>query len=392
MKYQNAKDFLDQDLFQKLQEQAGGRLLYVPTAGEKKNWGEISGERTKLRQRNQLICYEYASGRSVKELAEEWYLSVASIRKILAAGKRQQAVHYLGMDIGGTNIKYGVTDEAGALLSFDQVATPATRQEMMDALYRIIDTERKRDPQIGGIGVGCAGCVENNNVVFAMNMPLNNLPLRDRLAEYSGLPVQLDNNANCAALGEYTYANEEANLLYITIGTGVGAGVVLNGRLYRGSRGFAGEIGHTTLVFDGEPCYCGKKGCFERYASVAALVRQTKQAIRENPHSLLAALSAEHPLDGQLVFRAADEGCETAIEVLITYCRYLAAGIDSLCEMFDPHRIIISGAITDQGEKLLRPLRTALHTSAQVTVATNATHSGVIGSTRLFGAAAGRGV
>lgn len=389
MKYQNAKDFLDEALLEELQKQAGGRLLYVPTVGEKKNWGEVSGERTKLRERNRQICREYANGFSVRELAAKWYLSVASIRKILAADKHNPRQHYLGLDIGGTFVKYGVVDEDGQMLLFDSVETPNTEKEFVRALYGVIDKVREQDPHICGIGVGCAGLIENGNLVTAANLPFKSTPLRDLLASYAELPVLLENDANCAALGEYNAA-EDMNMLYITLGTGVGGGLILNRQLYRGSRGAAGEVGHIIIVKDGEPCPCGKRGCFEQYASATALVRQTAHGVQTHPASLLAAMAKEAPMDGRLVFNAAKEGCPVAHAVIDTYCRYLATGIDSLCDVLDPQHVVLAGGITKEGEGLLAPLRNHLHTQVRVTVAQNRGQSGVLGAARLFSPSGGR--
>lgn len=389
MKYQNAKDFLDPSLLDELQKQAGGRLLYVPTVGEKKNWGEVSGERTKLRERNRQICREYAGGYKVHELAEKWYLSVASIRKILAADKLNPRKHYLGLDIGGTFVKYGVVDEDGQILLTDSTETPSDEQGFLRALYRVIDTVREQDPHVCGIGVGCAGLIEDNNRVTAMNLPLKQTPLRDLLAAHAGLPVLLENDANCAALGEYNAA-EDVNMLYLTLGTGVGAGLILNRQLYRGSRGVAGEAGHITIVVDGEPCACGKRGCFEQYASATALVRQTAEAVRQHPTSLLAAMAKEEAMDGRLAFNAANAGCPIAQSVIDNFCRYLAAGIDSLCEIFDPQHVVLAGGITKEGEGLLEPLCRHLHTKVLVTTAQKRGQSGMLGATRLFSPNGGR--
>ena len=280
-------------------------------------------------------------------------------------------------------------DEDGNMLIFDSVETPSDEKGFIQALYNVIDTVRTQDPHICGIGVGCAGLIENGNIVTATNLPLKQVPLRDLLAAHAGVPVLLENDANCAALGEYNAA-EDVNMLYITLGTGVGAGLILNRQLYRGTRGVAGEAGHIIIVMDGEPCGCGKRGCFEQYASATALVRQTKAAIEANPDSLLAKMSKESPIDGRLAFDATYAGCPVAQEVIDTFCKYLATGIDSLCEVFDPQHVVLAGGITKEGEGLLEPLRRQLHTSVRVTTAQNRGQSGTLGATRLFSPNGGR--
>lgn len=384
MKYQNAKDYLSQDLFDALQKQAGGRLLYIPTAGEKKSWGEVSGERTKLQKRNALICREYAEGASVAQLADKWFLSIASIRKILAAGKKQPPDHYLGIDIGGTNIKYATVNADGTLIHNNQIAPPKSESAFIKALYHIIDTVCEQDPYVRGIGVGIPGFMENHNIVTAANLPLKNTPLGDRLRAHTTLPVILENDANCAALGEYTAANDNDDLLYITLGTGIGGGLVIGGQLYRGHRGFAGEIGHIIIEKDGLSCPCGQSGCFEQYASTSALIRQTRQALTEHPQSLLAALAKSEGINDQLPFLAKEQGCPVATDLIERFCQHLAIGIDSLVRVLDPRHVVLAGAITAQGERLLGPLSCYLHTDIPVTLAVHFEHAGVIGAARLF--------
>ncbi len=384
MKYQNAKDYLSQDLFDALQKQAGGRLLYVPTVGEKKSWGEVSGERTKLHKRNTLICREYAEGATVAQLADRWFLSIASIRKILAAGKKQPPDHYLGIDIGGTHIKYATTNPDGTLIYNAQIKTPQSESAFINALYHIIDNVCEQDPYIRGIGVGIPGFMEDHNIVTAANLPLKNTPLGDRLRAHTTLPVILENDANCAALGEYTAANNSDDLLYITLCTGIGGSLIIGGHLYRGHRGFAGEIGHVIIEKDGQPCPCGQSGCYEQYASTTALIRQTEQAVVEHPHSLLASLSKTEGVNEKLPFLAKEQGCPIAADLIEHFCHHLAIGINSLVRVLDPRHVVLAGAITAQGDRLLDPLTRYLHTDIPVTLAVHYEHAGVIGASRLF--------
>ncbi len=384
MKYQNAKDYLTQELFDALQQQAGGRLLYVPTAGEKKSWGEVSGERVKLRKRNAIICREHAEGLTAAQLADKWFLSVASIRKILAAGRQLPPDHYLGIDIGDTAIKYAITHADATMIDSHQTPTPHEEGAFLNTLRQIIADVCEQDPYIRGIGVSVPGFLTNNNTVNATNHPLKNTALGDYLRRCTPLPVVLENDANCAALGEYTAANDTEDLLYIILGAGIGGGLVVNGQLYRGHHGLAGEIGHMTIVPDGHPCLCGRKGCFEQYASTSALIRQTKQAIAENPASILAKLAQTNPINGHLPFQALAQGCPVASSVIDRFCQFLAIGLDNLIRILDPKHIVLAGAITAQGEALLSPLRSYLTTDTPVTLAHHYEHSGVIGAARLF--------
>ena len=384
MKYQNAKDYLSAELLDALQQQAGGRLLYVPTAGDKKSWGEVSGERVKLRKRNAIICREHAEGMTAAQLANKWFLSVASIRKILAAGRQLPPDHYLGIDIGDSNIKYATTHADATIIESHQTPTPHNESEFLNTLQQIIVDTCRQDPYIRGIGVGVPGFMRDNNRVSATNHPLKDTALGDRLRRCTALPILLENDANCAALGEYTAANDTEDLLYITLGAGIGGGLVVGGQLYQGHHGFAGEIGHMIIEQNGRECPCGQKGCFEQYASTAALVRQTEQAIAEHPQSLLAKLSLDHPLDGHLPFLAAAQDCPVAAAVIDRFCQYLATGINSLVRVLDPKHIVLAGAITAQGERLLTPLRPYLLADTDVTLAHHYEYSGVIGAARLF--------
>lgn len=384
VKYQNAKDYLSPELLEQLQQQAGGRLLYIPTAGEKKSWGEISGERVKLRKRNAVICREHAEGLTAAQLADKWFLSVASIRKILAAGRQLPPDHYLGIAIGDTNIKYATTHADATIINAQQTPTPHEEAEFLQTLRQIITDACKKDPYIRGIGVSVPGFLTDNNTVSAANHPLRNTALGDSLRDCTNLPVMLENDANCAALGEYIAANNTEDLLYITLGAGIGGGLVIGGQLYRGHHGLAGEIGHMTVVPDGLPCLCGRKGCFEQYASTSALIRQTRQAIADHPESLLAKLAQTHPLNGHLPFLAKTQGCSVAFDVIEQFCQYLAIGIDNLVRILDPKHIVLAGAITAHGEDILSPLRPYLNTDTPVTLAHHYEYSSVIGAARLF--------
>jgi len=384
VKYQNAKDYLSEELFDALQQQAGGQLLYVPTAGEKKSWGEVSGERVKLRKRNAIICREHAEGLTAAQLADKWFLSVASIRKILAAGRQLPPDHYLGIDIGDSHIKYAITHADATIIESHRTPTPHEEKEFLDILQRIIADACEQDPYIRGVGVGVPGFLADNNTVNATNLPLKNTALGDHLRRCTALPVLLENDANCAALGEYTAANDTEDLLYLVLGAGIGGGLVIGGQLYRGHHGFAGEIGHMTIEAGGLPCPCGQKGCFEQYASTSALIRQTKQAIADNPTSILAKLSQSNPINGHLPFMAKSQGCPVAASVIDRFCQYLAIGIDSLARILDPKHIVMAGAITAHGEDLLSPLRRYLTTDTPVTLAHHYEYSGVIGAARLF--------
>ena len=171
-----------------------------------------------------------------------------------------------------------------------------------------------------------------------------------------GKEVQMTNDANAAALGETKFgsAKNEKNVVMITLGTGVGSGIIIDGKLYEGEHGHGAELGHTSLVLDGVPCNCGRKGCFEVYASATALVRQAKETIKENPECQLALCAKNgDEVNGKLIFEVAKAGCATAQKVIENYVRYLSEGLINICNVFRPSSIVLSGGIANQGSYLV---------------------------------------
>ena len=193
-------------------------------------------------------------------------------------------------------------------------------------------------------------------VVRAYNLNWFDVPVCAMLTAHFGLPARLSNDANCAALAE-TVAGAAVgcrNMMLITLGTGVGGGIIVDGRIVSGLGGAGGEPGHSLLVLDGEPCTCGRRGCWEVYASATALIRQGREAAAAHPTSLL---NRYPELTGRDVFDAADAGDETAKAVLERYYVYVAAGITDLVNILSPEMVLIGGGISRQGERLLRPIR-----------------------------------
>ena len=196
-----------------------------------------------------------------------------------------------------------------------------------------------------------AGVVER-----AYNLGWDHVPVCRMLEERFHVPCRLSNDANCAALAEQVAgaAVGHDNVVLITLGTGVGGGIIIGGKIYDGMRGAGAELGHTLLVLDGEPCTCGRRGCWEAYSSATALIRQARQAAAEHPESLLAG--AEE-ITGKTVFDAADRGDETANAVVDRFCDYLGAGVTNIVNALAPEVILIGGGISRQGERLLAPVR-----------------------------------
>lgn len=279
-----------------------------------------------------------------------------------------QKKYRIGIDLGGTNIKVGLVNKEYTLLASQSVPTNAERpysqiiHDMANACYMLLIKENVLLDEVESLGVGSPGCVdvENGTVVFAANLGWENVPLLPELRKQIYLPMRLSNDANCAALGEVIAgaAKNCDNAIMITLGTGVGGGIILNRKIIEGGHPGGAELGHMSLIAGGEPCTCGRLGCFEAYCSATALIRDTKRAAEQNPDSLLneychGQLDA---LDGIAPFACAEQGDPSAKQVVSNYIRYLGEGIVNLVNIFRPDVVLLSGGICNQGKNLTDPL------------------------------------
>ena len=273
-------------------------------------------------------------------------------------------MYRIGIDLGGTNIAVGVVDSAYHLVAEADVPAGAQRPaeqvvaDMCRAVELALDKAGLTARDCASIGVGAPGTCDPDRgvVVCAYNLGWFDVPVCAMLTAHFGLPARLSNDANCAALAE-TVAGAAVgcrNMILITLGTGVGGGIILDGKIVSGLGGAGGEPGHSLLVLDGEPCTCGRRGCWEAYASATALIRQGKRAAAAHPDSLLNDYPA---LTGRDVFNAADRGDAAAQAVLERYYVYVAAGITDLVNTLAPEMVLIGGGISRQGERLLAPVR-----------------------------------
>lgn len=275
---------------------------------------------------------------------------------------------YLGVDLGGTSLSAGVVTATGELLAKASLPTPRGTDEIVSAICAACMSALRGSGtdtgSISSLGIGVPGTIYPQGCVsFACNINMADVPLSEILHERLELPVFLENDANCAAVGEYLAGcgKGASSLLFITIGTGIGGGFIENGRLFRGHNGCGAELGHTVIVHDGRECACGRRGCFETYASTAALIRDCCDYISKYPSSLLASISAERSkVDGHTVFLAMDEGDASATEIFSRYCSYLACGLTNFVNIFQPELICIGGGISKRGDRLLKPVREIL--------------------------------
>lgn len=269
----------------------------------------------------------------------------------------------LGIDIGGTNVKFGVVDNLQIIFKSD-IPTGAKREdtEIVNDIIQECKKIIEKYPNITKIGIGSPGGIDSDNGIIrgAANINFKDTPICSMITEATGIPSRVGNDANCAMLGELFagYGKDYKNIILVTLGTGVGGGIIIDGKPYLGTRGDAGEIGHMIINCDGIKCACGQSGCYEAYASVTALINQTKEAIAQNPDCLMAK-NAEKAgkVSGRTSFDAMREGCPVAAKVVDTYLEYIATGLRSIYQIFRPDVIVIGGAISNEGKFMTEPLR-----------------------------------
>lgn len=275
----------------------------------------------------------------------------------------------IGIDLGGTNIAGGLADLDGRLLLTDSVPTglPCTADAIADRIAMLCRAMVQKAgfalEDAAWVGVGAPGSVDTatGTVLYANNLEFHNTPLAELLTRRLGRPVFVDNDANAAAWGEYCAGAGKGSrsMVMVTLGTGVGGGVVLDGRILTGCNGAAAELGHFVIQQDGLECNCGLRGCFEQYGSVTALIRQARDAMAAHPESALWQLAGGDAanVNGRMVFDAARSGDATACQVVDTYIGYLCVGVTSIINIFQPEILCIGGGISRQGDLLIQPLR-----------------------------------
>jgi glucokinase len=270
-----------------------------------------------------------------------------------------------GIDVGGTKIAGGVVDDTGTIIEELRVESPATDEDAIEQAIETLVTELRTRHDIAAVGVGVAGYIDRARsvVMFAANMAVRHLDLKADLQRRLDLPVFIENDANAAAWGEFQFGagHDVEELLLVTVGTGIGGGVVLDGELYRGAFGVGAEIGHLRVVPDGLQCGCGNRGCFEMYASGKALVRRARTAASADPQAaadLLARAGGDPArISGPLITAAAREGDAFALAQLAELGRWLGEGIASITAVLDPALVVIGGGVSAADDLLLGPIR-----------------------------------
>lgn len=295
----------------------------------------------------------------------------------------------LGIDIGGTNIKFGVVDGLEIIMK-SEIPTGARRTDneivadIINECGKIISKFK-----IDKIGIGSPGDIDSKKgvIVGATNINFKNTPICDMITAATGIPSFVGNDANCAVLGELYagYGKEFKNIVLITLGTGIGGGIVIDGKPYFGTHGDAGEIGHMIIKFDGIKCACSQYGCYEAYASVNALIRITKEAVANYPNSILAKKAAEAgKISGRTAFDAMRAGCLIGKAVADEYLDNVAVGIKSIYQIFRPDVVVLGGAISNEGEYLTKPLTEKVGYADKMLIATSKLKNdiGIIGAAK----------
>ncbi len=313
-------------------------------------------------------------------------------------------MYYIGIDLGGTNIAVGLLKEDSIVT---KLSTPTKAErpieeviaDMAEAARKCCEEAGVALSDVTWVGVGCPGTINGNTgvVEYSNNIKMKNVPMRDMLSGLlDGLPVYMENDANAAAWGEFCAgaAKGTKTAVAVTLGTGVGSGIILDGKLFSGHNWAGGEMGHMVIEAGGRPCTCGRKGCFESYASATGLVNITKDAMKANPDtSMWKACGGDiNRVGGKTSFDAMRAGDKVGKQVVDEYISYLGAGLVNIINIFQPEVVTISGGISREGDYLTKPLQKIIEaeryskyceSQTKVVVASLGTDAGIIGAALL---------
>ena len=314
---------------------------------------------------------------------------------------------YLGVDIGGTNIAVGLVDEGGNIIKKDSVPTGNERpfEEIMGDIValckKVVADSGFLEADIKSVGIGVPGIPDpvGKRLVYANNLKnCNNKEMGKEINKYfTNASVHIENDANAAAYGEIIAGAAKGlkNVVVVTIGTGVGGGIIVDNKILSGFNFAGGEIGHTVIVKDGAKCNCGRRGCFEAYASATGLIRQTKEIITKYPDSIIHTMTQNNPdkIDGKTAFDAAKKGDEAGKKIVSQFIEYLGIGITDIVNIFQPEAVVIGGGLSKEGDYLLEPLRAYVKDnsyepdgveSTKIVAAKLGNDAGIIGAALLY--------
>lgn len=310
--------------------------------------------------------------------------------------------YFAGVDLGGTNIAVAIVDENGVMYGRARKKTnlPRPYNEIFDDMAVCVREATENSGlsmnDIEAVGIGCPGAIDVKSgiVEFSNNLGMRNVPIVEYMEKATGKKVYVENDANAAAWGEFVTGSGKNtnNMVMVTLGTGVGSGIIIDGKLFTGAYGKGAELGHISLITGGEKCSCGKRGCFESYCSATALIRQTKDAMKKNPGSDMwrVAKGKLSNVSGVTPFSAKDK---VAKDVVKTYLSYLAEGLVSITNIFQPEVICIGGGVSNQGQKIVKPLQKGIDKfslarygkeNTKVDIASLGNDAGIIGAALLW--------
>lgn len=311
-------------------------------------------------------------------------------------------MNILGIDVGGTSIKGAIVNDKGKVLT-ERFSFPIVKDENQeDTINRLVIFVKeyldKISVKVDGIGMGVPGSLDTTegSVIFSNNLKWKDLEIVKMFKKSFDLPIKISNDANVAALGEAKFGagKKYKNIVMITLGTGVGSGIVIDGKLYEGTNGKGAELGHTTLVYNGLECSCGRRGCLEMYASATALIRQTREAMERNKFTKMwDGIKDLSEVDGRTAFEWAKLGDKVAEDVVARYVSYLSEGLLSMCNVFRPECIVLSGGIANQGKNLTDKVKKYMSAQSygypfspktEIAIANLGYNSGIIGAAALL--------
>ncbi len=313
-------------------------------------------------------------------------------------------MYYIGVDLGGTNIAVGLVDEEGKIIRKDSVPTNAKRdadeiiKDMATLCLKLCKDEGITIGDVEYAGVATPGSADpdKGEIIYANNLPFENYPIAKKLSEFSGIKkILIANDADAAALGEAEMGASKGcdNSIMITLGTGVGGGIIINKKIYSGHNYSGGELGHHVIEIDGKDCTCGRRGCWEAYASATGLINMTKEKMQQTRNSIMWELCGSlDRVNGKTAFLAKEKGDKAGKEVVDKYIKYLAAGIINMINIFQPEVLVIGGGICKEGENLTGPLQEYIDREdyargntkrTVVRIAALGNDAGIIGAARL---------
>ena len=301
----------------------------------------------------------------------------------------------IGVDVGGTKIAAGIVTPGGEILDEVRYPTPHSSEKLVETIAGAV-SEVRDGSEVGGVCLAVPGLIlaQENKVVFSPNLrAVEGIPLKDELEPRIGLPLTVENDGNAAAWGEFRFGvgSEAEHLVFVTLGTGIGGGIITHGILMRGAQGSGGELGHVTVQATGPRCACGNRGCLEALASGTAIGRRAREVAIEYPDSALGRLAARRQVLGEDVTELAREGDKVALSVLEEAGTWLGVGLAGFVNVFNPEVVAVGGGVMEAGELILEAARREVHLRArppsrdlaEVKVATLGAKSGVLGAAAL---------